>query len=99
MRKIGEVTKIADLEFYDARHVVGDWARNICRFSKDDVALVLNHKDQTKSVTDIYVSKNWDIIDEVQEAVIKLVPLFTEKFKEKVKKESQNDFELPSVSL
>ena len=84
MRKIGEITKIPDLEFYDARHAVGDWARNICRFSKDDVALTLNHKDQSKTVTDTYISKNWDIIDEVQEAVIRLIPLQTEKFKEVV---------------
>jgi hypothetical protein len=37
------------------------------------VGLALNHKDQTASVTDIYLSKNWGIIDEVQEATIKLL--------------------------
>lgn len=73
MRAIGKVLKINDLEFYDARHAFGDWARNICRFSKDDVGLALNHKDQTNSVTDFYVSKSWGIIDEVQEAVIRLL--------------------------
>jgi hypothetical protein len=73
MRAIGKGENIPDLEFYDARHAVGDWARNICRFSKDDVALALNHKDQTKSVTDTYISKNWQIIDEVQEAVIAIL--------------------------
>ena len=70
MCAVGKKVKIIDLEFYDARHAFGDWGRNICRFSIDDVALALNHKDQTKAVTDIYVSKNWKIIDEVQEAVI-----------------------------
>ncbi|WP_462268063.1 site-specific integrase [Mucilaginibacter sp.] len=73
MRAIGKKLGIPDLEFYDARHAFGDWARNICRFSKDDVALALNHKDQTRSVTDTYISKNWDIIDEVQAAVICLL--------------------------
>jgi hypothetical protein len=73
MRAIGKEVKIVDLEFYDARHAFGDWARNICRFSKDDVALALNHKDQTNSVTDFYVSKSWGIIDEVQKAVIRLL--------------------------
>ncbi|MGF7079595.1 phage integrase SAM-like domain-containing protein [Mucilaginibacter sp. UYCu711] len=73
MRSIGKDLNIADLEFYDARHAFGDWARNICRFSKDDVALALNHKDQTTSVTDIYISKNWKIIDEIQESVINLL--------------------------
>ena len=75
MRAIGKELKYKDLEFYDARHAFGDWARNICRFSKDDVALALNHKDQTNSVTDFYVSKSWAIIDEVQKAVIKLLTL------------------------
>jgi hypothetical protein len=73
MRAIGKELKYKDLEFYDARHAFGDWARNICRFSKDDVALALNHKDQTNSVTDYYVSKSWAIIDEVQKAVLRLI--------------------------
>jgi len=73
MRKVGRLTRIANLEFYDARHAVGDWARNICRFRKDDVALALNHKDQSNTITDTYISKNWDIIDELQEAVINLI--------------------------
>jgi integrase len=73
MRKIGKELKFIDLEFYDARHAVGDWARNICGFSMDDVALALNHKDQTKAVTDIYVAKNWAIIDKVQEANIQVL--------------------------
>ncbi|WP_183580197.1 phage integrase SAM-like domain-containing protein [Mucilaginibacter sp. X5P1] len=73
MRKIGKELKIPDLEFYDARHAMGDWARNICRFSLDDVGLMLNHKDQSNSVTDIYVSKNWKIIDEIQQAVLEVL--------------------------
>jgi hypothetical protein len=79
MRKIGTDLKFIDLEFYDARHAVGDWARNICGFSMDDVALALNHKDQTKAVTDIYVSKSWAIIDKVQEANIKVLKDLDEK--------------------
>jgi integrase len=66
MRAIVKLLNIPELEFYDARHAFGDWARNICRFSKDDVGLALNHKDQSNSITDFYVSKSWAIIDEVQ---------------------------------
>lgn len=73
MRAIGTEINLANPEFYDARHAFGDWARNICRFSKDDVGLALNHKDQTNTVTDFYVSKNWSIIDEVQSSVINLL--------------------------
>jgi integrase len=73
MREIGKKLKIADLEFYDARHAFGDLARNECRFSMDDVGLALNHKDQTNAVTDTYVSKSWKIIDEVQAGVLLLL--------------------------
>jgi len=73
IKAIRKDIKLTELEFYDARHAFGDWARNICRFSKDDVGLALNHKDQTNSVTDFYVSKNWAIIDEVQTAVLTLL--------------------------
>jgi integrase len=84
MQAMGKELKINDPEFYDARHAFGDWARNICRFSKDDVALALNHKDQTNSVTDYYVSKNWKIIDEVQTAVIRLLDNKNKKIKKAV---------------
>jgi hypothetical protein len=70
MRALGKKLNIPDLEFYDARHAFGDIARNTCRFSMDNVALALNHKDQSHVVTDVYVSKNWGIIDEVQQGVI-----------------------------
>lgn len=73
MQKIGNALGIINLEFYDARHAFGDLARNVCRFSKDDVGLTLNHKDQSNRVTDIYIGKNWDIIDEVQKGVIRLL--------------------------
>jgi hypothetical protein len=89
MRAIGKELKYKALEFYDARHAFGDWARNICRFSKDDVALALNHKDQTNSVTDYYVSKNWAIIDEVQNAVIKLLVVNSKKKEVRVKQRRQ----------
>ncbi|WP_461534142.1 hypothetical protein [Sinomicrobium sp.] len=44
--------------------------------SKDDVALALNHVDEGNRVTDIYIAKDWRIVDEVQEKVL-------EKLKEK----------------
>ena len=71
--RIGTDLKIDDMEFYDARHAFGDWARNKCRFSKDDVALAMNHKDNTNKVTDIYISKDWSIVDEVQNGILNLL--------------------------
>lgn len=96
MKKIGAAVKIKDLEFYDAQHGFGDLARNKCRFSKDDVALALNHKDQLNRVTDIYLGKNWDIIDEVQAGVIKLMAAYDKK---KNAAAIIDDIELPAVLL
>lgn len=73
MRAIGKMLKIANLEFYDARHAFADFARNKCRFSVDDIALALNHIDDDNFVTDLYLSKDWSIIDEIQASVIRLV--------------------------
>ncbi|PAW95061.1 hypothetical protein CKK33_16795 [Mucilaginibacter sp. MD40] len=73
IKQIGAELGHKDPEFYDARHAFGDFARNRCRFSMDDVGLAMNHKDQSNRVTDIYVSKNWDIIDEVQTEVIRVL--------------------------
>jgi len=35
------------------------------RFSKDDVAFALNHIDQNRKTTDIYIIPDWKILDEV----------------------------------
>ena len=38
--------------------------------SKDDVALALNHVDEGNRTTDIYIAKDWKIVDDVQRKVI-----------------------------
>jgi integrase len=73
MAMLSKTTLIPDLEFYRFRHSVGTHARNTCRKSKDDVALALNHVDQGRKTTDIYIKKDWTIVDEVQDAVISLL--------------------------
>lgn len=70
MRRIGAKLGIMDLQFYDLRHAFGDQARNICGFSTEDVGKALNHKDNANKVTDIYIAKNWKLIDKIQRAVI-----------------------------
>src|SRR3546814_3879661 len=75
MHKIEEITGIPNMDFYHARHTFADWARTICRFSKDDVALAMNHVDKRNKTTDIYISANWDIVDEVPEGTISLLRL------------------------
>lgn len=62
-----------DISHYWARHSFATLARNVCRKSKDDVALALNHVDEGRKTTDIYIEKDWRIVDEVQDAVVSLL--------------------------
>lgn len=71
MGKVSEVTGIPDIDFYDFRHCVGTWARNLCGFSKDDVAAALNQNERT--VTDIYIAPDFSVVDRVQEAIVSLL--------------------------
>lgn len=73
LKVISELTGIADIDFYDARHSVGDLARNVCGYSKSDVGEALNHYEDETRVTDTYISKSWDLIDRMQESVVSLI--------------------------
>ncbi|WP_199121438.1 phage integrase SAM-like domain-containing protein [Pedobacter sp. ASV28] len=73
MREVCKLISVSGITYYWARHTVGNLARNKCRMSKDDVALALNHVDQGRKTTDIYIDKDWSIVDEVQGNVIKLL--------------------------
>lgn len=70
MKALCKEAGLSGITFYWARHSFASIARNDCRFSKDDIALSLNHVDNGHSVTDIYIAKDWNIVDEVQDAVI-----------------------------
>ena len=73
MREVCKISGVKDATFYWARHSFANLARNKCRISKDDIGLALNHVDQGHQTTDIYVEKDWRIVDEVQENVINLL--------------------------
>lgn len=69
--KIGKSIELEQkLTTYYARHSFATIAHNDCRLPKDDVAMALNHVDQSTKVTDIYIKPDWSIIDNVQRAVI-----------------------------
>jgi integrase len=70
MQKLRELTDMEEITFYWARHTFANTARNDCRMSMDDVALALNHIDEGHRITDIYIAKDWKIVDEVQEKVV-----------------------------
>jgi hypothetical protein len=64
---------VKGITFYWGRHTFVNSARNDCRLRKDDVSLALNHIDLGHRTTDIYLSKDWKIVDEVQSKVIDLL--------------------------
>lgn len=61
---------LSEVTFYWARHTFANVARNKCRMSKDDIALALNHVDEGNRTTDIYIAKDWKIVDDVQRKVM-----------------------------
>ena len=88
MIELRKLTKIPDITFYWARHSFANLARNSCRMSKDDVALALNHIDEGHRTTDIYIAKDWKIVDEVQVKVIVILrKLDVKKIKDLQKRE------------
>lgn len=73
MKQLRDALKLTDVTFYWARHSFASIARNKCRISKDDIAEALNHVDGEHKITDIYIEKDWTIIDDVQSAVLRLI--------------------------
>lgn len=93
MSKLSTLTKIPGLQYYKFRHTFGTLARNECKISKDNIAEALNHVDHGRKTTDIYLAKDWSIIDEVQIKVIRHVRRVEMELKGKVHKASISVFE------
>lgn len=77
------------MTFYWARHTFGNTARNVCRMSKDDIALALNHVDEGNRTTDIYIAKDWKIVDDVQRNVIAQLKKVETKLMKNIQKKDQ----------
>ncbi|WP_293297732.1 site-specific integrase [Pedobacter sp. UBA4863] len=73
MKEVCKLTGLKGVTLYWARHTFASTARNECRVSKDDIALALNHIDNGHQTTDIYIAKDWSIIDDVQAKVLKSI--------------------------
>ncbi|TWI15507.1 site-specific integrase [Sphingobacterium siyangense] len=85
MAHLRNLTGIKNLTLYWARHTFANTARNRCRLNKDDVSLALNHVDEGNRVTDIYIEKDWKIVDDVQKKVMRILRKIESK-KDKPKK-------------
>lgn len=73
MRRLQHLLDIPGFTYYWARHTFATLAHNSYRISKDDIALALNHVDEETKTTDIYIEKDWTIVDEVQLALVSLL--------------------------
>ncbi|GHV62577.1 transposase [Bacteroidia bacterium] len=58
------------LTMYVARHSWATIARNDLHISKDDIAECLNHVDTTHAVTDIYIEKDFNVIDRANRKMV-----------------------------
>jgi len=71
LSKVAELCEIKEkLTSYYARFSLASIARNECEISKDDINLLLNHVDLNFKTTDIYIKKDWIIIDKAVRRVI-----------------------------
>ncbi|TKC62419.1 recombinase [Pedobacter hiemivivus] len=67
-KALQKLTGIKATEYW-ARHSFANIARNKCGVTKDDIQEALNHVDEEHRTTDIYLDRDWNIIDVVQEKV------------------------------
>lgn len=70
LKEVGKEIGVERLQFYAARHSWATIARNDLRISKDVINDALNHVDQTMSVTDVYIRKSFDHVNEANRKVI-----------------------------
>jgi len=63
------------LSTYYARHTWATIARNKCNISKDDVDLALNHIDQSNKMADVYIEKDWSLVDNANRAVLDYIKI------------------------
>ena len=89
MAQICRQTGLSGVTFYWARHTFANTARNDCRMSKDDIALALNYVDEVNRTTDIYIAKDWMIVDDVQRNVIAQLKKVETKLMKNIQKKDQ----------
>lgn len=72
--KVNESLFIPDnLNTYFARFTFATFARNNCGVSRDDIDLALNHVDHGLKMADVYIKKDWSLVDNVIRKVIEYV--------------------------
>lgn len=73
LKEVGKAIGIDDLEFYAARHTFATIARNKLGYDKSTVGEALNHVEKENKITDIYIQKDFFIINKLNKEVIEYV--------------------------
>lgn len=73
LKEVGKAIGINDLEFYAARHTFATIARNKLGYDKSTVGEALNHVEKENKITDIYIQKDFSIINKLNREVIEYV--------------------------
>lgn len=73
LKLIGQKVGVPDLEFYSARHSWATIALNKCGIDKYTVHAALNHVIPEMKVTDIYIEKDWSVINKANRKVLDYV--------------------------
>lgn len=84
LKKVGEAVGVDDLEFYAARHSWATIANNEAGVDKYTVHTALNHVDDAMRVTDIYIKRSWDEIDNANRKVLETVKFKIETVEESI---------------
>jgi integrase len=73
LKLVGKKIKSEDLEYYAARHSWATIALNKVGIDKYTVHSALNHVDDAMKVTDIYLDKDWNLINDANRKVLDFV--------------------------
>ena len=73
LKDVGKKVGIGDLQFYAARHSWATIAMNKAGIDKYTVHAALNHVDPEMKVTDIYLEKDWSVINDANRKVLDFV--------------------------
>lgn len=75
LKEIGQLVGIPNLQHYSARHSWATIAYNDCGVDKYVVHQALNHVDKTTAITDVYIKKDWSVIDRANRKVLDFVDI------------------------
>lgn len=71
LKRVAEILDVdPDLSTYFARHSWATIARNKAGVSRDDIDLALNHVDMTLKMADVYIEKDFSMVDRANRKVI-----------------------------